>query len=319
MSQVLVTGANGFVGRRLLARLQGDGVRALGAVRKRAAGTGFVQIPDLGSEGDYRNALHGCDAVVHIAARVHVMQDKEANPLEAFREINTRGTLALARQAEELGVRRFVFISSIKVNGESSPSGRRISADDVPAPADAYAISKSEAESGLMEIASSSGMEVTIIRPPLVYGPGVKGNFLRMMKWLSKGLPLPLGAIHDNRRTLVALDNLVDLIATCLVHPAAANQIFLAGDSEDLSTTDLLRRLAAAMDVPARLIPVPVGVLELLAAATGRRAMVQRLCGNLQLDISKNRMLLGWMPPVSVDEGLRRTAGEMLRGFASPM
>jgi nucleoside-diphosphate-sugar epimerase len=176
-------------------------------------------------------------------------------------------------------------------------------------PEDAYALSKWEAEQGLQRIAQETGLEVVILRPPLVYGPGVKANFLSMMRWLQRGVPLPLGAVEHNRRSLVALDNLVDLIVTCLHHPAAANQTFLVSDGEDLSTTDLLRRLAAAMNVPVRLLPVPVWALEAGAAMVGKRAMMQRLCGNLQVDISKTRTLLGWNPPIGVDEGLRRAAG----------
>jgi nucleoside-diphosphate-sugar epimerase len=180
-------------------------------------------------------------------------------------------------------------------------------ANDIPNPQDPYAVSKYEAEQGLLEIAGKSDMEVVIIRPPLVYGPGVKANFLTMMRWLQKGIPLPLGAIH-NQRSLVALDNLVDLMITCLDHPAAANQVFLAGDGEDLSTSELLRRLGLAMGKPARLLPVPVPLLQTGASLLGRCDMAQRLCESLQVDISKARNLLGWNPPISVDEGLRRTA-----------
>ncbi len=209
---------------------------------------------------------------------------------------------------------RFVFISTIKVNGEGTPLGQPYTADDVPAPVDPYGVSKHEAELGLMRLAEETGMEVVIIRPVLVYGPGVKANFLSMMRWLHKGIPLPLGAIH-NQRSLVALDNLVDLIVTCLHHPAAANQTFLVSDGEDLSTTALLRRTAAALGRPARLIPVPVRVLRTAAHLLGKADFAQRLYGSLQVDISKTRELLGWSPPVSVDDALHKTARHFLLGL----
>jgi nucleoside-diphosphate-sugar epimerase len=260
---------------------------------------------------DWSEALQGVQSIVHLAARVHVMRDTEADPLAAFRKANVDATMNLVRQAVQHGVRRVVFLSSIKVNGESTQEGKPIAADDSPAPTDPYGISKREAEDAILQLGRETGMEIVVIRPPLVYGPGVKANFQAMMRWLSRGVPLPLGAIH-NRRMLVGIDNLVDLIATCLEHPAAAGEIFLAGDGEDLSTTDLLRRLARALDVPARLIPVPAWMLESGAALLGKRAVAQRLCGSLQVDISKARRLLGWTPPVSVDEGLRRTAAHFL-------
>jgi UDP-glucose 4-epimerase len=245
---------------------------------------------------------------MHCAARVHVMAESVADPLAEFRRVNVQGTLNLARQAAAAGVRRFVFVSSIKVNGEATQLGRPFMADDAPAPLDAYGVSKMEAEQGLLETARQTGMEVVIIRPPLVYGPGVKANFAAMMRWLRCGVPLPLGAIH-NQRSLVALDNLVDLIVTCLTHPAAANQTFLVSDGEDVSTTELLRRMGQALGRPARLIPVPVSWLKLAATLVGKPDVAQRLCGSLQVDIEKTRRLLVWTPPISLDEGLRRAAG----------
>ena len=233
------------------------------------------------------------------------MDDRSVHPLAEFRKSNVEGTLNLARQAASAGLRRFIFISSIKVNGESTSAGRYFCPFDAPAPEDPYGISKMEAERGLMQLASETGMEVVIIRPPLVYGPGVKGNFASLIKLMGKGLPLPLGAIN-NKRSLVGIDNLVDLIIRCIDHPAAANQVFLAGDGEDLSTTELLRGLAEAMGRAARLIPVPAALLSLGATLLGKRAVAQRLLGSLQVDISKTRQLLGWEPPVSVKEGLRR-------------
>ena len=271
-------------------------------------GVGNVVVDGVDDKTDWRDELVDCDVVVHLAARVHVMYDASIDPLAEFRRVNVQGTLNLARQAAASGVRRFVFISSIKVNGEATQPGQPFTADDAPAPLDAYGISKMEAEQGLRELAAQTGMEVVIIRPPLVYGPGVKANFAAMMRWLQRGVPLPLGAIH-NQRSLVALDNLVDLIVTCLTHPAAANQTFLVSDDEDVSTTELLRRMGQAMGKPARLLPVPVSWLKVGAAMVGKRDAAQRLSGSLQVDIEKTCRLLGWVPPISLDEGLRRAAG----------
>ena len=243
--------------------------------------------------------------VIHLAARVHVMHDTASDPLAAFREVNLDATLELASQAAAAGARRFVFVSSVKVNGEATAPGRAVTERDVPAPQDAYAISKWEAEQGLRQIAASTGMEVVIIRPPLVYGPGVKANFAALMRAVQRGMPLPLGAVQ-NLRSLVGLDNLVDFIITCARHPAAANQTFLVSDGADISTPDLVRAIARASGRPARLLSVPVGLLASLAALLGKRAAVDRLCSSLQLDISKARGLLQWAPPVTLDEGLRR-------------
>lgn len=307
----LVTGANGFVGSALCARLRKDGAPVRGAVRLsnvRAGGTEGVTIDGLASDTDWSEALKNVEQVVHLAARVHVMNDKSSDPFAEFRRVNVEGTAALARQAAAAGVRRFVFLSSVKVNGEFTEAGQPFTADDVPAPEDPYGVSKHEAEQLLRQIADETGMEVVIIRPPLVYGPGVKANFAAMMRWLARGVPLPLAAVNENRRSLVALDNLVDLIMTCLHHPAAANQTFLVSDGEDLSTAQLLKRMGAAMGHPARLFYVPPALLKLGATVLNKPGIYQRLCGSLQLDIAKTRQLLGWTPPVSVDEGLRRAA-----------
>ena len=250
---------------------------------------------------------------MHLAARVHVMNDKSPDPLAEFRRVNVEGTVALARQAAIAGVRRFVFLSSVKVNGEFTEAGHLFTEDDAPAPEDSYAVSKYEAEQLLRQIAAETGMEVVIIRPPLVYGPGVKANFESMMRCLARGVPLPLAAVTNNRRSLVALDNLVGLIVTCLNHPAAANQTFLVSDGKDLSTAQLLKRMGAAIGQPARLFYLPPTLLKLGASVLNRPGIYQRLCGSLQLDIAKTRQLLGWTPPVSVDEGLRRAA----EGFRS--
>lgn len=305
---VLVTGASGFVGGKLMKRLiVQPTVAVLGAVRTKPVddSSGLIAVSEIDGDTNWFEALQNQRVVVHAAARVHIMDDIAADPLTEFRRVNVAGTLNLARQAATAGVKRFIFISTIKVNGEQTNVGSAFQASDTPAPEDPYGISKLEAEQGLLQLAQETGMEVVIIRPPLVYGPGVKGNFASMIKLVAKGLPLPLGGIH-NKRSLVALDNLVDLIITCIDHPAAANQVFLAGDGEDLSTTELLRGVGKAMGKPARLIPVPAGLLMAGATVLGKKAVAQRLLGSLQVDISKARDLLGWEPPVSVEEGLRR-------------
>ena len=306
---VVMTGATGFIGRQLQVRLDVNSYVAISTQRRAQSGftaslNSFV-IGDINDTTNWSAALHGADAVVHLAARVHVMRDRSHDPLTEFRCVNTDGTLNLARQAAAAGVRRFVYLSSIKVNGEATHDGCPFTPNDLAAPQDPYGISKHEAEVGLRTIARTTGMQVVIIRPTLVYGAGAKGNFKSLMKLVARGLPLPLASIH-NRRSLVGIDNLVDFIITCLEHPAAANETFLVSDGEDLSTPDLIRRIARAMNRPARLLPVPKSVLMAAAAILGKRDMAQRLCGSLQVDISKARTLLGWNPPVSVDEGLRR-------------
>lgn len=312
---ILVTGATGFVGRALCAALiKGGPIRIVvrnAAGESPADGVDVVR-GELSATADWSAAMAGVVAVVHCAARVHVMNDDAVDPLAEFRRINVEGSLQLARQAAAAGVRRFVFLSSIKVNGEQTDPGRPFTADQAPGPLDPYGISKMEAEAALRALARETGMAVVIIRPPLVYGPAVKGNFLAMMRALWRGIPLPLGAVTANRRSLVALDNLVDLIVTCIDHPAAANQTFLVSDAEDLSTAALLRRMGQQLGRPARLLPVPVGVLRLAATLLGRPGIAQRLCGSLEVDIDKTRHLLGWSPPLSVDEGLRRTAAHWM-------
>lgn len=304
--KALITGASGFVGRAVSNELELRGEQVVRAVRREQPNS--LVVGDIDSNTCWREAVSMCEAVIHLAARVHVLGDKSADPLEEFRRVNVAGTANLARQAAAAGVRRFVFLSSIKVNGESTEAGVPFTADDTPAPKDPYGVSKHEAEQVLHQIAADTGMEVVIIRPPLVYGPGVKANFESMMRWLARGVPLPLAAVTQNRRSLVALDNLVDLIVTCLNHPAAANQTFLVSDGEDLSTADLLKRMGAALGCPARLFHLPPGLLKLGAALVRKPGIYQRLCGSLQLDIAKTRQLLGWSPLVSVDEELRRAA-----------
>lgn len=311
----MITGANGFVGSALCLRLRKEGKSVREVVRTltpQMLGNGHA-IGALSSTTDWQTALKEVHEIVHLAARVHVMDDQSADPLTEFRRVNVEGTAHLARQAAAAGVRRFVFLSSVKVNGEATQEGHPFAVSDMPAPEDPYGVSKHEAEQLLRQIAEETGMEVVIIRPPLVYGPGVKANFASMMRWLSRGIPLPLAAVTHNRRSLVALDNLVDLIVTCLVHPAAANRTFLVSDGEDLSTAELLRRMGRALGRPARLFAVPVPLLKVGADLVHKPGIYQRLCGSLQLDISKTRELLGWTPPLSVDEGLRQAA----KGFRS--
>jgi UDP-glucose 4-epimerase len=309
--KILITGSTGFVGQALTRHLVQQGYTLTAAVRHPAdALPGTVRqivIGDLLPDTNWSQAVSSIDTVIHLAARVSVMQDTAADPLTAFRDTNTAATLNLARQAAAAGVRRFIYISTIKVNGETTAPGKPFTPDDNYIPTDPYGLSKYEAEQGLRGLAAQTGMAVVIIRPPLVYGPGVKANFLSMMSWLQKGIPLPLGAIC-NQRSLVALDNLVDLVAACINHPAAANQIFLVSDGEDLSTTALLQRLGAALGKSARLLPVPQGLLIAGFTLLGKRAIAQRLCDSLQIDITKTRSLLGWAPPVNVDEALRKTA-----------
>ena len=287
--RLLITGSSGFVGQALIKRLVEQSLR----LATRADST------------DWHEVVVGIKTVVHLAARVHVMHDSSSNPLTAYRAVNVDATLSLARQAAAAGVGRFVFVSSVKVNGDETAYGQAFTEASAAAPQDAYGQSKHEAELGLSLIGATTGMDVVIIRPPLVYGPGVKANFAALMRVVQRGWPLPLGAVN-NQRSLVALDNLVDFIVTCITHPQAANQTFLVSDGQDLSTTELVRGMAQAAVVTARLLPVPMWALQVGASLLGKSDAVQRLCGNLQVDISKARKLLGWVPTVSVEEGLRR-------------
>ena len=311
----LVTGANGFIGKSLCAELLRQGQPARAAVRSATTqidNIDTVPVGDINSQTDWQCALQGINAVIHLAGRVHEIKDNAADPLAAFRKVNVEGTINLARQALDANVQRFIFISSIKVNGEATPREQPYTADDQPAPLDPYGISKLEAENALRQLANGTNMEIVIIRPPLVYGPGVKANFNSMMQALKQGLPLPLGAIH-NKRSLVSQDNLIDLIVTCLKHPAAANQTFLAGDGEDMSTTELLQRMSKALGKPAKLFPVPIWALKMGAMLLAQNDMAKRLCNSLQVDISKTCNLLDWIPPMSVDDALKKTAADFLQ------
>lgn len=307
--KLLVTGANGFVGRALFDALARAGQTVAAGVRRPCGIAGEVILPALDCDSGAWEAPQSwlsCDVVVHLAARVHVMREASSDPTSLYRSANATATRTLARAASRVGVRRFIFLSSIKVNGEGTAAGHPFNAADTPAPQDPYGISKMEAEQGLREIAAETGMEVVIVRPPLVYGPGVKANFASMMRAVQRDIPLPLASVTHNCRSFVALDNLVDLLITCIDHPAAANQTFLVSDGEDLSTAELLRRLGQAMNKPARLLPVPPSLLQLGANLLGKGDMAQRLLGNLQVDIGHTRNTLNWTPPISVDEGLRR-------------
>lgn len=307
---VLVTGASGFIGKELVATLIREpsyNVIALYRNGDNESPSCCTKVyKDLTSGYDLKKELTHVDIVIHTAARVHIMDDKAANTLDEFRKINVASTLYLAHQAIAMGAKRFIFISSIKVNGEETGQGNSYSADDIPAPTDPYGISKMEAEHELKKLSKQTGLDVVIIRPVLVYGPGVKANFLNMMRWLDKRIPLPLGAI-ENRRSLVALDNLVDMIVVCISHPAAANETFLVSDGEDLSTAELLRRLGNALQRPARLLKVSPLLLKILATILGRKDIADRLLGSLVVDLNKTRQLLGWSPPVDVNDALLKT------------
>lgn len=308
-AKVLVTGASGFVGSALVGFLQDKGYDVVGTVRSAAVAQCSILAPELSATSDWREVLVGRDVVVHTAARAHVLTETERDPLAVFREVNTAGTLNLARQAAAAGVRRFVFISSIGVNGLYTREGGCFTEQSPPAPHNDYALSKWEAEQGLLEISRETGLEMVILRPPLVYGPGVKANFRRLIRMVERGFPLPLGAIH-NRRSFLYLGNFVDAIRLCVDHPAAAGQTFLLDDGQTVSTPELIRAVARAMGRPARLLAVPAGVLEFVGALLGRRAAVARLTGSLWVDGSAIRSRLGWSPPYTLRQGLEATVRE---------
>ena len=306
--KVLVTGATGFVGGALISRLVDSGrfgVRA--AVRRESgellAGVEQIVVGDLTPNTDWQQALVGVDAVVHLAARVHVMNDTASDPLSAFRQVNVAGTERLARMAATNGAKRFVYISSVKVNGEGALTPY---SEDASAPEDPYGISKWEAEQGLHKVAEDTGLEVVILRPPLVYGPGVKANLLSLFNIVDRGIPLPLASV-SNHRSLIYVGNLVDAIVTCINHPKASNQTYLVSDGEDVSTPELIRRVAAALGRPARLFHFPPSLMGFAGKLLGKSEAVERLVSSLTIDSSKIRRELGWRPPYTMEEGLRET------------
>ena len=309
MSRVLVTGATGFIGPALVEALLAAGHRVRVALRRDAPllpGVEYTITGGVGPATDWRPALLGVAAVVHLAARAHVTETG-SGALERFRAVNSAGTRHLAEAAAASGVRRFVFLSSVKAMGESSPRDRALTESDTPAPEDAYGLSKREGEIALLDVAATSGLEPVIVRAPLVYGPGVKGNFLRLMRLVERGIPLPFGAVA-NRRSLVARANLAAALALCLKHPDAAGETFLVADGEDLSTPELIRRLARALGRPARLVPLPSALLNRAGRLMGRETEIARLTGDLAIDSGAIRARLGWRPIVTVDAALAETA-----------
>lgn len=311
MPKVLLTGGTGFVGRPLLEALATAKYPVVSVTRKSPpitlCGVHSYVLPIFSDSNNWDVPLKGVEVVIHSAGRVHIMNEIHSNPLQAFREVNVGATLNLARQAAEAGVKRFIFISSVKVNGEETGRNRAFKPSDAPAPLDDYGVSKLEAEQALMALAKQTAMSVTIIRPVLVYGPGVKANFEKMLAAVDKGLPLPFRTIN-NRRSLVFIDNLIDLILLCTHHPKAANRIFLVSDGEDLSIGQILQKLAVAMNKKTPIFACPQFILELAASVVGKKEFFQRLCGSLQVDISDTRQLLGWSPPIGIDEAFAITA-----------
>lgn len=310
--RVLVTGATGFVGRAFIRTLlHGAEFEVIATARDVASASDLpggvvpVAVGEISGETDWTRALPDVRTIVHLAARVHVMKEQAANPLDEFRRVNVEGTMQLARQAVAAGVRRFVYVSSVKVNGETGT----FSETDLPAPLDAYGVSKHEAEVALRDLASSSGLQVVVVRPPLVYGAGVKANFRALVNLVARGIPLPFGSIR-NRRSFVAVDNLASFLRACVTHENAGNQTFFVSDGHDLSTTELLQHMARAMNRSVRLIPVPASLLSVGLSLVGRRAMAERLLGTLCVDISKARKSLEWVPPLSVDDALRQMVTE---------
>lgn len=312
MNKILVTGANGFVGKAVCAELAARGFEVTAAVRAAsAAGAAnanramqIVSVGNIGADTDWSAALSGCSSVIHLAARAHILNDTVADPLLAFRETNVAGSLQLLRCAVRAGVKRFVFVSSVGVNGNTNT--RPFTESDMPLPAEAYAVSKLEAEQALTREAAASGIELVIVRPPLVYGPECPGNFLRLLKLLSSGLPLPFGAMR-NRRSFVGVWNLADFLVTCAVSGQGAGEVFLISDMEDVTLPDLLRGLAEGMGKKAPLFSFSPAVLRTVARAAGKAALFDKLCGNLTVDAGRAHRVMGWKPPVSLAEGLRRT------------
>jgi len=306
--KALVTGAAGFVGTNLCRYLGKNGISFRRSVRRHDGANGeTVVVGDIDENTDWSQALEGVEVVVHLAARVHIMRERASDPLVEFRKVNVFAALNLAQQAAEAGVRRFVYLSTIKVNGEETGE-QPFRADDPPAPQDSYGMSKMEAEEGLFRIGRRTGMEVVIIRPPLVYGKGAGGNFSRLVGLVKKGWFLPF-ALIKNKRSLVGMENLCSLITLCLTHPAAANRVWLVSDGEDVSTPQLVKLIARSCGVPARIFPAPVWMLRFLAKMTGKGAEMSRLIGDLQVDSSQTRSLLQWQPPLSLIQGIEMSVG----------
>jgi nucleoside-diphosphate-sugar epimerase len=312
--RIFVTGATGFVGKALVTKLVAEGHQVVAALRKQSTELPIEveqkligDLSLLSESNTIINTLDNIDVVIHTAARVHIMEDKAADPLDEFRKINVYGTVELARQAVKAGVKRFIFLSSIKVNGESTDNRQPFRETDEPAPEDAYGQSKLEAEQALFELGHTTSMEIVIIRPPLIYGPGVKANFASMIKLINKGIPFPFGAIH-NRRSMLAMNNLVSFIKLCMIAPDAANQVFLIADEDAISTTQLLKNIAQAYERTIRLIPVPASWMALCAKLIGKQNLTDRLFGNLQIDNSKAVQLLGWKPVTTMKQQLNDMA-----------
>lgn len=310
---ILITGATGFVGSHLAQRLVEKKYPLLCATRsdKKILGLQTQSVGEIDGSTDWTACLSNIDTVIHCAARVHVMHDKASDPLHLFRQVNVAGTVQLAEQAAAAGVKQFIFLSSIKVNGEETDAGAAFTEDCQAQPIDPYGISKFEAEQALFELGRKTGMAITVIRPPLVYGPGVGANFLSMMRWVKRGIPLPLGSIQ-NQRSFVYVENLLNLITCCIANPRSYNQVFLVSDGHDMSTTDLLKKSAAAFKLTSRLLPCPPSLLLFLASLAGKKSVADRLCQSLRVDISKAKNLLEWSPPFTVEQGLQATANHII-------
>lgn len=309
--RILVTGATGFVGGALCGALIKRGCSVRVALRdpEKFANTAceMVRVPTIEAGTDWTEGLRGMATVMHLAARVPGIQDDITNPLEEFRKVNVVGTEHLARSAAASGVKRFVYVSTIKVHGEVTPGEEKLTEASAASSQDPYGVSKLEAEQALHRVAAETGLEIVIVRPPLVYGAGVKGNFAQMIKVLARGIPLPLASVH-NLRSLVYVENLVDVLILCARHPKAAGQTYLVSDGEAISTPDLLRQLGAALGYPARLFPCPPALLKLAGRLTGKSEQVERLLGSLQVDTGKIRRELGWTPPHTLQQGLQATS-----------
>lgn len=310
---ILLTGSSGFLGSRLCTRLNNHLIKKLTRdllLSEKSICNFYCE--DLSTFYN-KLAFSDVDALIHCAARVHIMDDASNNPLDDYREVNTKGTLNLARQAVDAGVKRFIFISSIKVNGESTQLGKPFKFDDQRSPEDFYGQSKSEAEEQLLQLAEETGLEVVIIRPTLVYGPGVKANFASLLNLVSKGLPLPFGCIKDNRRSLVSVDNLVDLIVTCIDHPKAVNQVFLVSDDNDVSTSEMVQQMAKALGKSQWQLPIPTACYRLVGKVLGKEDVINRLLGSLQVDITHTKDTLGWKPPQTLEDGFKQTVDAFLQ------